>query len=133
MHRPENTEQWSAARRTSAFAFTPQSNLVDAGLDSLAVTQLLLSIEESTGVWVAESLLTASLSTWSVVHRRASAKRLDELPIELNELPIVLIVTGVCETLVEHLILHAFAPLRATMLWQAPAALETHPAGRLRV
>ena len=39
-------------------AFTPQSNLVDAGLDSLAVTQLLLSIEESTGVWVDEGLLT---------------------------------------------------------------------------
>jgi len=38
--------------------FTPQSNLVDAGLDSLAVTQLMLAIEESTGVWVDESLLT---------------------------------------------------------------------------
>ena len=38
--------------------FTPRSNLVEAGLDSLAVTQLLLSIEESTGVWVDESLLT---------------------------------------------------------------------------
>jgi acyl carrier protein len=38
--------------------FTPRSNLVDAGLDSLAVTQLLLAIEESTGVWVDESLLT---------------------------------------------------------------------------
>ena len=33
-------------------------DLVDAGLDSLAVTQLLLAIEESTGVWVDESLLT---------------------------------------------------------------------------
>jgi len=39
-------------------AFTPRSNLVEAGLDSLAVTQLMLSIEESTGVWVDESLLT---------------------------------------------------------------------------
>ena len=39
-------------------SFTPRSNLVDAGLDSLAVTQLMLSIEESTGVWVDESLLT---------------------------------------------------------------------------
>ena len=29
--------------------FTPQSDLVAAGLDSLAVTQLLLAIEESTG------------------------------------------------------------------------------------
>ena len=38
--------------------FTPQSNLIDAGLDSLALTQLLLAIEESTGVWVDESLMT---------------------------------------------------------------------------
>jgi acyl carrier protein len=38
--------------------FTPESNLVEAGLDSLAVTQLLLSLEESTGIWVDESLLT---------------------------------------------------------------------------
>ena len=38
--------------------FTPRSNLVAAGLDSLAVTQLLLAIEETTGVWVDESLLT---------------------------------------------------------------------------
>ena len=38
--------------------FTPRSNLVEAGLDSLAVTQLMLSIEECTGVWVDESLLT---------------------------------------------------------------------------
>lgn len=43
---------------SAADGFTPQSNLVEAGLDSLAVTQLLLSIEESTGVWVDESLLT---------------------------------------------------------------------------
>ena len=39
-------------------SFTPQSNLVESGLDSLAVTQLMLSIEEETGVWVDESLLT---------------------------------------------------------------------------
>lgn len=39
-------------------SFTPQSDLIAAGLDSLALTQLLLSIEESTGVWVDESLLT---------------------------------------------------------------------------
>jgi acyl carrier protein len=39
-------------------SFSPRSNLVDAGLDSLAVTQLMLSIEETTGVWVDESLLT---------------------------------------------------------------------------
>ena len=38
--------------------FTPKSNLVEAGLDSLAVTQLMLAIEESTGIWVDESLLT---------------------------------------------------------------------------
>jgi len=38
--------------------FTERSSLVDAGLDSLAVTQLLLAIEEVTGVWVDESLLT---------------------------------------------------------------------------
>ena len=30
----------------------------NVGLDSLAVTQLMLSIEETTGVWVDESLLT---------------------------------------------------------------------------
>ncbi len=35
-----------------------KSNLVDAGLDSLALTQLMLSLEEATGVWVDESLLT---------------------------------------------------------------------------
>ena len=38
--------------------FTPTSDLVEAGLDSLALTQLMLSIEEQTGVWVDESLLT---------------------------------------------------------------------------
>ena len=38
--------------------FTPRSNLIDAGLDSLAVTQLLLAVEERTGVWVDEGLLT---------------------------------------------------------------------------
>ena len=38
--------------------FTPASDLIAAGLDSLAVTQLMLSIEEHTGVWVDESLLT---------------------------------------------------------------------------
>ena len=38
--------------------FEPTSDLVEAGLDSLAVTQLMLSIEEATGVWVDESLLT---------------------------------------------------------------------------
>lgn len=38
--------------------FTKDSNLIEAGLDSLALTQLMLSIEEATGVWVDESLLT---------------------------------------------------------------------------
>jgi len=38
--------------------FHERSNLVEAGLDSLALTQLLLAIEETTGVWVDESLLT---------------------------------------------------------------------------
>lgn len=38
--------------------FSPRSDLVAAGLDSLAVTQLLLALEESTGIWVDESLLT---------------------------------------------------------------------------
>lgn len=38
--------------------FTPQKNLVTAGLDSLALTQLLLHIEETTGVWIDESALT---------------------------------------------------------------------------
>jgi len=42
----------------SAADLTPRSNLLEAGLDSLAVTQLMLSIEESTGVWIDESLLT---------------------------------------------------------------------------
>jgi acyl carrier protein len=38
--------------------FTPQSNLVDAGLESLGLTQAMLAIEEQTGIWVDESLLT---------------------------------------------------------------------------
>jgi len=38
--------------------FDPKTDLVEAGLDSLAVTQLMLSIEERTGVWIDESLLT---------------------------------------------------------------------------
>jgi acyl carrier protein len=39
-------------------SFTPRSNLVDAGVDSLALTQILLSIEERTGFWMDEGLLT---------------------------------------------------------------------------
>jgi acyl carrier protein len=38
--------------------FSTKSNLIEAGLDSLAVTQLMLAIEEATGVWTDESLLT---------------------------------------------------------------------------
>jgi len=38
--------------------FDAKSNLVEAGLDSMAVTQLMLAIEECTGLWVDESLLT---------------------------------------------------------------------------
>jgi acyl carrier protein len=38
--------------------FTPESDLIEAGLDSLAATQLLLALEEHTGVWVDESVLT---------------------------------------------------------------------------
>lgn len=38
--------------------FTPESNLVDAGLSSLAVVQLLLAVEERTGIWVDEAELT---------------------------------------------------------------------------
>ncbi len=39
-------------------SFTRRTNLIEAGLDSLALTQLMLAIEEATGVWVDESLLT---------------------------------------------------------------------------
>jgi len=38
--------------------FTRDSNLIAFGLDSLALTQLLLAIEEVTGVWVDESSIT---------------------------------------------------------------------------
>jgi acyl carrier protein len=55
--------------------FTPQSNLVEAGLDSLAVTQLMLAIEESTGVWIDDGLLTpenleSAESLATLVHRQ---------------------------------------------------------------
>lgn len=39
-------------------SFTRETNLIEAGLDSLALTQLMLAIEEATGVWIDESLLT---------------------------------------------------------------------------
>ncbi len=38
--------------------FSPASDLVAAGLDSLAVTQLMLAIEDRTGIWIDESRLT---------------------------------------------------------------------------
>ena len=38
--------------------FTAQTDLVAAGVDSLALTQVLLAIEEHTGFWLEESLLT---------------------------------------------------------------------------
>jgi acyl carrier protein len=38
-------------------SFTRETNLIEAGLDSLALTQLMLAIEETTGVWIDESLL----------------------------------------------------------------------------
>ena len=55
-------------------SFTPQSNLIEAGLDSLALTQLMLAIEETTGIWVDESLLTEEtlasvVSLATLVHR----------------------------------------------------------------
>ena len=58
--------------------FTPRSNLVKAGLDSLAVTQLMLSIEEQTGVWEDESLLTpehlaTAESLGALVHAQLTA------------------------------------------------------------
>jgi acyl carrier protein len=44
--------------------FTPESNLVESGLSSLAVVQLLLAVEEQTGIWVDEAELTPeNLST----------------------------------------------------------------------
>ena len=36
----------------------PDSNLVESGVDSLAITQLMLALEQRTGVWVDDSLLT---------------------------------------------------------------------------
>jgi acyl carrier protein len=38
--------------------FNPKSDLVAAGLDSLTVTQLMLAIEDRTGIWIDESRLT---------------------------------------------------------------------------
>lgn len=38
--------------------FTRTTSLLDAGLDSLSLTQLLLAIEEETGIWIDESYLT---------------------------------------------------------------------------
>ena len=38
--------------------FTPVSNLQQNGLDSLALTRLLLAVEERLGIWIDESFLT---------------------------------------------------------------------------
>lgn len=59
-------------------SFSPQSNLIESGLDSLAVTQLLLSIEETTGVWIDESRLTpehleTTHSLAAMVHEQLAA------------------------------------------------------------
>ena len=57
--------------------FSKDSNLIEAGLDSLALTQLMLAIEESTGVWVDEGLLTEDtlasvISLAELVHSQIS-------------------------------------------------------------
>ena len=67
----ENTRVWDQEQLTDLIhqtlrdellsvgdEFATSSNLIDAGLDSLAVTQLMLSVEEATGVWVDEGELT---------------------------------------------------------------------------
>ena len=46
--------------------FSPISGLIESGLDSLALTQLLLAIQETTGVWVDEELLTPEVLASSV-------------------------------------------------------------------
>jgi acyl carrier protein len=38
--------------------FTAETDLIASGLDSLTLTQLLLAVEEQTGVWVDERQLT---------------------------------------------------------------------------
>ncbi len=57
--------------------FDCDSNLIDWGLDSRSVAQLLLEIEERTGLWLPEALLTtnnlASCRTLAAcVHRALS-------------------------------------------------------------
>ena len=56
-------------------SFTSESNLIEAGLDSLALTQLMLAIEEQTGIWIDEGLLSeetlASVTTLAaLVHQK---------------------------------------------------------------
>jgi len=63
--------------------FGPRSNLVDAGLDSLAVTQLMLAVEEDTGVWIDESLLTpenleSAETLAALVHERLAGASQEE-------------------------------------------------------
>ncbi len=38
--------------------FTAETDLIASGLDSLTLTQLLLAVEEATGIWVDERHLT---------------------------------------------------------------------------
>ena len=70
MTHPRDANRWTKAEITQCVLaalgdlvalgpdFGPGSDLHAAGLDSLAVTQLMLAIEERTGVWIDESLLT---------------------------------------------------------------------------
>ncbi len=46
--------------------FTPSSGLIESGLDSLALTQLLLAIQETIGVWIDEQFLTPDVLATSV-------------------------------------------------------------------
>ena len=48
--------------------FTAETDLIASGLDSLTLTQLLLAVEEQTGIWVDERQLTP--------HNLANAERL---------------------------------------------------------
>ena len=71
MPHPASMSEWTHERLTERIVeilrddilevgpeFDRHTDLVGAGLGSLTVTQLLLAIEEATGVWVDESLLT---------------------------------------------------------------------------
>ena len=58
--------------------FGPTSSLIDAGLDSMAVMQLLLLVEDRWGVWLPEGdLLPENLETVRAF-ARLLARRLEE-------------------------------------------------------